>query len=97
MAQRIQSYCTFPSCGTKVAAGVTRCRAHDRIRGRRLQQIRRTLFEQQPFCMLCGIRLAVIRDHIQPFGVGGSEEESNTRALCAQCHDIRHQQESRCR
>ena len=64
------------------------------MRGRRLQRTRALLFERQPFCVMCGIRLAVIRDHIQPFGAGGLEDESNTRALCARCHDIRHQHEA---
>ena len=47
------------------------------MRGRRLQRTRALLFERQPFCVMCGIRLAVIRDHIVPFGAGGSEDEYN--------------------
>jgi 5-methylcytosine-specific restriction endonuclease McrA len=65
------------------------------MRGRRLQRTRALLFEQQPFCVMCGERLATVRDHIVPFGAGGADTDANTRALCTRCHDIRHHREAR--
>lgn len=87
MATRINGYCAEPGCSVRVKDG--RCRKHDRIAGRQLQRLRMTLFEQQPFCAMCGERVATIRDHIHPFALGGSEDAQNTQALCTHCHDLK--------
>ena len=66
----------------------------DRIRGRRLQQLRSQLFRRQPFCAVCRVNVATCRDHIVPLGEGGLDVDSNTQALCDRCHDRKSQQEA---
>lgn len=64
-----------------------------RIRGAKLQAMRARLFQQQPVCELCergGVGVvATIRDHRIPLAEGGTEDESNVQALCANCHAIK--------
>lgn len=36
-------------------------------------------------CAICG-RAANVIDHIEPLGLGGSDDRSNKRALCDECH-----------
>lgn len=70
-----------------------------RIRGQALQERRARLFRRQPLCRICEqqgrIAPATIRDHIVPLAEGGSEHESNTQGLCANCHKDKTLQESR--
>jgi 5-methylcytosine-specific restriction protein A len=77
-------------------------RQPQRIRGDTLQRIRRELFAEHPLCVRClakhpngiGVRLATERDHIVPISQGGSEDESNTQALCSQCHAEKTEEEA---
>jgi 5-methylcytosine-specific restriction protein A len=61
-----------------------------RITGRRLQEKRRRLFQQQPLCVRCEakgrVRLATQRDHVIALAHNGPDIESNTQGLCAECH-----------
>ena len=69
-----------------------------RIRGRKLQQLRRALFNQEPCCRACWAAgrttLATIRDHIVNVGEGGTEDESNIQPLCQACSDAKTHAES---
>ena len=69
-----------------------------RIRGRRLQRERATLFSNEPFCRACKAAgrtmLAVIRDHIIPLTEGGLDVTENTQPLCQECSDIKTRAES---
>jgi 5-methylcytosine-specific restriction enzyme A len=68
---------------------------HTRIRGRTLKRLRERLFTDEPFCRLCKVRLAEIRDHIVPLAEGGSEDLENTQPLCRLCSDAKTQAEAR--
>lgn len=61
-----------------------------RVRGRRLQEARRRLFQSSPLCVKCEelgvVREAVERDHIIPLHKGGQDVPENTQGLCADCH-----------
>lgn len=61
-----------------------------RIRGGRLQRIRRDHFQRNPLCKRCEARglvaLAVEIDHVIPLHKGGADDESNRQGLCADCH-----------
>lgn len=65
-----------------------------RIRGRRLQRIRRAHFAKQPLCVACQgkgiVRLAAELDHITPLHKGGkdfdADQGQNRQGLCAPCH-----------
>lgn len=61
-----------------------------RIRGRALQAIRASILATNPLCELCDaagrVRQAVEIDHRVPLALGGSEEPSNRRPLCRECH-----------
>jgi len=75
--------------------------AHEKrtIKGAAYEAARRSLFERQPLCVLCErvgrVSLATIRDHTIPLAQGGVDEESNTQALCKDCHDIKSAGEKR--
>ena len=64
-----------------------------RIRGRKLQAMRDRLFSHQPLCVMCQakdiVRFAEERDHIVPLRKGGLDRESNTQALCKECHEAK--------
>lgn len=61
----------------------------ERIRGRRLQRIRKRVLSANPLCQACGLRGAVEVDHVEPIFKGGEDDPHNDRnrqALCAECH-----------
>jgi 5-methylcytosine-specific restriction protein A len=58
----------------------------DRIRGRKLQDIRARWFAQYPMCAVCHERIAVELDHIHALHLGGAEDEANYQGLCKPCH-----------
>lgn len=67
--------------------------ATKRITGRRLQRLRKTLFDQQPLCVEClkhdRVREATQRDHKIPLSQGGTESDDNVQGLCDACHDAK--------
>lgn len=59
-----------------------------RIRGRKLQAIRKRVLTANPLCEVCG-RRAVEVDHIKPIFKGGDDDpldDTNRQGLCDQCH-----------
>jgi hypothetical protein len=71
----------------------TKATAQKRITGRRLQKLRKELFEEQPLCVLCLekglIRAATIRDHQLALALGGTDTEDNVQALCRACNEAK--------
>ena len=81
--------CAEPGCGALVQ-GRGRCAVHRReawarvhpgparVRGRRLQRMRRELLEASPLCVRCLaaglVTPATIRDHIVALAAGGTED-----------------------
>lgn len=65
--------------------------AAKRITGRKLQQLRKELFDREPLCRPCKERglvvLATMRDHIVPLEEGGCDVEANVQPICEPCHD----------
>ena len=65
----------------------------DRLRGRAavIQRLRR--LKAEPLCRDCAsqgmVSEAVVPDHIVPLAKGGSDDDSNIRCLCADCHKAR--------
>ena len=61
-----------------------------RVRGRKLQASRYRLLSTTPLCVMCSergvITAAVHRDHVVALVNGGQDVDSNTQALCAECH-----------
>jgi 5-methylcytosine-specific restriction protein A len=61
-----------------------------RIRGRKLQTLRRTCFQRNPLCAECErngiVRAATQRDHRIALCNGGQDTEDNVQGLCDQCH-----------
>ena len=68
-------------------------RSADRIRGRKLQQIRKLFFSKSPLCAIClnqgRIKTATELDHIIPLHKGGSNDMSNLQGLCIHCHQAK--------
>jgi 5-methylcytosine-specific restriction protein A len=64
----------------------------ERIRGERLQLIRRRWFALHPLCVLClaadppRIRVATELDHRIPLHKGGADDSTNRQGLCKECH-----------
>jgi 5-methylcytosine-specific restriction protein A len=79
-------------------SGWNRIDAPPRIRGRRLQALRKRLFADSPLCVLCRaqgrISEATIRDHIVPLAEGGLDDDRNVQALCVDCSDAKTQREA---
>jgi 5-methylcytosine-specific restriction protein A len=65
----------------------------ERLRGRRAVAQRLRRLQVEPLCRDCAaknvIREATVPDHIVPLAHGGSDEDSNIRCLCAECHQAR--------
>ena len=61
-----------------------------RLRGRRAVAQRLRRLRAEPLCRDCAhagiVREATVPDHIVPLAHGGSDEDSNIRCLCAECH-----------
>ena len=68
-----------------------------RMSGWGLDKARAKLFRENPLCVSClvlgRVSLAVQRDHIIPLEEGGQEVESNTQALCKECHKAKTHEE----
>lgn len=67
-----------------------------RIRGRRLQAIRKRVLQAEPLCRECAKQgraiLAVHVDHIDALMNGGVEDphdDSNRQPLCDECHEVK--------
>jgi 5-methylcytosine-specific restriction protein A len=68
-----------------------------RLRGRKLQKAREELIRRSPYCAKCHRMLtleSMERDHIINLAEGGTDEDSNTQALCIPCHQAKTQSES---
>jgi 5-methylcytosine-specific restriction protein A len=64
-----------------------------RLRGRRAVVQRRRRLDTEPLCRHCLEQGRYTQpdfiDHIVPLSKGGTDHDSNTQALCAECHDIK--------
>ena len=64
-----------------------------RITGRRLQRIRKQVFDEQPICVMCKakgkVTLATEVDHIVALVNGGEDSHENRQALCTPCHQVK--------
>src|SRR3546814_16362008 len=62
----------------------------ERLRGRRGVEQRRRRLQAEPLCRDCKakgvITAATAPDHIVPLALGGSDDDSNVRCLCTECH-----------
>jgi 5-methylcytosine-specific restriction protein A len=65
----------------------------ERLRGRRAVTQRLRRLRAEPLCRDCAargnIREATVPDHIVPLSHGGSDDDSNIRCLCSECHSRR--------
>lgn len=63
---------------------------HGRLRGSAGVKQRKRRLAAEPLCRRCKergiIRLATVIDHERPLVLGGTDDNSNTRALCRACH-----------
>jgi 5-methylcytosine-specific restriction protein A len=72
-----------------------------RLAGRANQRRRERIFGREPLCKVCAeanpprVAVAVVTDHVIPLAEGGADDESNLVGLCAACHRVKTQQESR--
>ncbi len=61
-----------------------------RIRGRKLQALRKRLLSDNPLCVVCTasgrVTPATELDHIVALTNDGTNEDANLQGLCAACH-----------
>jgi 5-methylcytosine-specific restriction enzyme A len=61
-----------------------------RAKGRKAVALRRRRLNKEPLCRMCKERGRVTEatevDHIVPLSQGGTDDDSNTRNLCNDCH-----------
>jgi len=71
--------------------------AVDRIRGRKLDRIRRRVLLRDHYtCRRCGrVSVDLEVDHIVPLFLGGAESDENRQALCRECHAAKSAEEQR--
>ena len=69
----------------------------DRIRGRKLDRIRkRVLLRDHYTCRRCGrVSVDLEVDHIVPLFLGGAESDENRQALCRECHAAKSAEEEK--
>ena len=64
-----------------------------RLRGRKAVEQRKRRLQLEPLCRDCKdkgkVTRATVPDHIIPLAQGGTDEDTNIRCLCADCHAIR--------
>lgn len=65
-------------------------RIQERTRGRKWSRIRARILDRDPVCVLClghdKTSLSVVVENIKPLNHGGSDDDSNLRGLCLDCH-----------
>lgn len=65
----------------------------NRIRGRKLQAIRKNWLNRHPLCVACTskgyITAATQVDHIIPLFKGGADNHTNRQSLCDECHTLK--------
>jgi 5-methylcytosine-specific restriction protein A len=95
---RICAQCGRPGCTQHQRPAFAHREPPARIRGRQLQRLRQQLFRDAPLCVDClahgRVTVATIRDHVVPLTEGGRDDDTNTQALCVECHDQKSQRES---
>jgi 5-methylcytosine-specific restriction protein A len=108
MPMKPRRRCTVSLCGQDATPGASYCATHaredyrasdsTRIRGSRLQRLRKQLFMRFPLCVTCQaagrVTMATIRDHVVPIAEGGTEDDRNVQALCQGCSDTKTAAES---
>lgn len=61
-----------------------------RVRGRKLQRIRKWFLQEHPLCVRCEaagrVSAATQVDHIVPLFKGGEDSDQNRQGLCDDCH-----------
>ena len=66
-------------------------RIQERTRGRKWMKIRARILDRDPVCVRClesnVTSLSVVVDHIKPLEHGGTDDDTNLRGLCLDCHD----------
>lgn len=69
----------------------------DRIRGRKLDRIRRrVLLRDEYTCRVCGrVSVDLVIDHIVPLHLGGPESDENRQAICCDCHAAKSAEEEK--
>jgi 5-methylcytosine-specific restriction protein A len=67
--------------------------APKRVTGRKLQRLRKQLFERSPLCVEClkvgRTTAATQRDHVIALARGGTDDDANIQALCDDCHELK--------
>lgn len=66
---------------------------NERLRGRKLQNLRRIVLGVNPLCVACQakgkVSLATDMDHIKPLHKGGTDDLDNLQGLCSDCHKVK--------
>lgn len=61
----------------------------NRIRGRKLQRMRKRILCASPVCAMCGTAPATELDHIVALCNGGTNDDCNLQGLCSACHAVK--------
>jgi 5-methylcytosine-specific restriction protein A len=62
----------------------------DRLRGRAGVEQRKRRLHKEPLCRRCAgkgrVTASTVPDHIIPLAQGGTDDDTNIRCLCDECH-----------
>jgi len=78
-----------PTHGKKKAWEIGRASSSARGYGHEWRKLAATIIARDPICMVCRLRPSVQADHIVPKSRGGTDDPSNLRGVCKQCHSTK--------
>jgi 5-methylcytosine-specific restriction endonuclease McrA len=86
----VLSFVWWAQTGQQIEGDLGMMNTSKRKAGRPWQRLRQSILQREPLCRLCmkrdRVALAVEIDHETPLANGGTDDPTNLRPLCRECH-----------